>query len=225
MVKKKYSVTIVIPAKNEGEGLRSIIRSVRKYADECIVVDGHSLDMTQKIAKEEGIRYLLDHGSGRGDGVRMGLAAARGSVAVLFDADGSHESRDIPRILKPIQSGVADLVIGSRRTGGSFDRAMDLDSLIRSLGSDILTMMVNKKFDTALTDILYSFRAIRTASVPLLRLRSNGFTIEQEMVVSALQSGLRISEIPSREKARGWGKTKLKTIAGLGLFVDLVSRL
>lgn len=218
-------VSVVICAKDEGAGLTRIIRSVRPYANEIIVVDGHSTDHTATIAKSEHVRYFLDHGKGRGDGVRVGLAAAKHKIVVLFDADGSHEAADIPTLIAPIIKGKADMVITSRRTGGSFDRKMNVDALIRSAGSDILTMMVNHAFHTNFTDILYSFRSIRTSSVPMLHLSANGFAIEQEMVVSALKRGLRITEIPGREKARGWGQSKLKTANGICLFLDLCKRL
>jgi len=83
----------------------------------------------------------------------------------------------------------------------------------------------SRTFHTNLTDILYSFRAIRTASVPKLHLSASGFAIEQEMVVTALQHHLKVIELPSREKARGWGQSKLKTATGISLFVDLYKRL
>jgi glycosyltransferase involved in cell wall biosynthesis len=218
-------ISVIILTKNEGAGLQSVIRSVKPYAKDIIVVDGHSTDRTAAIAKREHTRYILDGGKGRGDGVRVGLALTTHPVVVLFDADGSHEPNDIPHLVAPIVSGRADFVIASRRTGGSFDRAMDFDALIRSGGSDILTMMLNRKFNTHFTDILYSFRAIKKSVVPRLALSSNGFTIEQEMLVSALQHHLKVIEIPSREKARAWGTSKLNTPDGIGLLFDLCKRL
>ncbi|KKS80230.1 MAG: hypothetical protein UV55_C0045G0007 [Candidatus Gottesmanbacteria bacterium GW2011_GWC1_43_10] len=59
MKKFKLPISIVIPTKNEGAGLEKIIRSVKKYGSEIIVVDGHSLDATQQIAKREKVKYLL----------------------------------------------------------------------------------------------------------------------------------------------------------------------
>jgi len=218
-------ISVIILAKNEGEGIRSIIRSVKPYATEIIVVDGHSSDNTANIAKRERVRYILDGGRGRGDGVRAGLAAAKHNIIVLFDADGSHEAADIPKLIAPIVSGKADLAIASRRTGGSFDRQMNFDALLRSSGSDILTMMVNKKFSTHFTDILYSFRAIKKSVVPTLNLSANGFTIEQEMIVSALKNHKKVMEIPSREFARTWGTSKLHTATGMLLFIDLCRQL
>lgn len=218
----KKKLTIVIPTKDEGDGIEKIIKSVRPYGGEIIVVDGHSKDNTREVAKKLGCRFYLDHGLGRGDGVRVGLARAINEIVLLFDADGSHQVRDIPRFVEPIFNNQADLVIGSRRTGGSFDINVGFSGVIRSAGADFLTAIVNRRFKTNLTDILYSFRAVRKSIVSKLGLESDGFTIEQEMVVKCLKNNFRLLEIPSREMARGWGKSKLKTSAGIKFIFHLL---
>lgn len=218
----KKKLTIVIPTKDEGDGIEKIIKSVRPYGGEIIVVDGHSKDNTREVAKKLGCRFYLDHGLGRGDGVRVGLARAINEIVLLFDADGSHQVRDIPRFVEPIFNNQADLVIGSRRTGGSFDINVGFSGVIRSAGADFLTAIVNRRFKTNLTDIIYSFRAVRKSIVSKLGLESDGFTIEQEMVVKCLKNNFRLLEIPSREMARGWGKSKLKTSAGIKFIFHLL---
>src|SRR3990167_1687316 len=223
--KQKIHTTAVIPTKNEGAGLAEIIKSVRPYVDEVIVVDGHSQDKTPEIAEAAGVKYFLDHGLGRGDAVRIGIAEAKGEVCVLFDADGSHTAADISRLIKPILERKADVVIGSRRTGGSFDLNMNFAGILRSGGADFLTYLVNKRFATGLSDVLYSFRALRTSVGKKMGLTANDFAIEQEVVVKCLKQGYRLLEIPSQEKARAWGKSKLKTITGLRLIVHLLREL
>jgi glycosyltransferase involved in cell wall biosynthesis len=220
----KDKVSIIIPAKNEGEGLKRIIDSVKKYSNDIIIVDGHSQDNTKSIALKQGVRYLLDHGLGRGDGVKIGLKAARGDIIIMFDADGSHDVQDIPRLIDLLLDDQLDMVICSRRRGGSSDMEMNLDGLIRSVGSDLLVMLVNHKFNTHLTDILYSFRAFKKSAIKKIQLESDDFCIEQEMLVKALKNNLRILEIPSNEKARGWGKSKLKTSTGIEMALKLIKQ-
>lgn len=218
----KDKVSIIIPAKNEGAGLKKIISQVKPYASEIIVVDGHSTDDTKKIVLSQNVKYILDHGRGRGDGVRMGVKKAKGEIVVLFDADGSHPPKDIPNLVLPIFKKQADMVMGSRRTGGSFDLSITLDGMARSVGSDFLVYLVNKKFGSNLSDILFSFRAIRKSTFKKLDLQSDGFSLEQEMVIKCLEKEYKITEIPVRENKRAWGISKLKTKTGIQFFLFLI---
>lgn len=215
-------VSIIIPTKDEGEGLQRILDSVKGYGQEVLVVDGHSKDDTRAIAERNGALYLLDHGLGRGDAVRMGIDAAKGDLLLFFDADGSHEANDIPALLAPLLEDKADMVISSRRLGGSYDLDMSFTGIIRSAGSDFLAVLVNHRFKTNYSDILYSFRAMKKTTAVGLDLRANDFCIEQEMVAKCLKKKFRLAEIPSREKARGWGKSKLKTIMGIKFIFELL---
>lgn len=221
----KILTSIIVLAKNEEGGIAKILTVVKKYSDEVLLIDGRSTDKTRKIAQSLGFRVFLDHGLGKGDGMKTGIKKARGKIVVFFDADGSHEAKDIPAMVKLLQNNQADFVTASRRTGGSFDAELTPTGIIRSLGADLLTMIVNHRFHAHLTDILYSFRAIKKDVFENLDLNSDGFEIEQEMVVKCLQKGYKLAEIPSREKARGWGKSKLQTITGIKFLLALVSEL
>ena len=221
----KTKVSIIIACKNEGEGIKKVLESVRKYSNDIIVVDGHSEDGTREIVKKFGARFFLDNEKGRGDALKIGIKKAKNDIALFFDADGSHDEKDIPNFVRPILEKKADLVIGSRRTGGSSDIVVNLTGIVRSAGCDFLVAMVNHKFKTNLTDILYSFRAIKAPTAKRLRFESNDFGIEQEMVVQCLKNNLKVVEIPSREKARGWGKSKLKTLTGIKFIFFLVNQL
>lgn len=224
-MKRKNLVTIVISAKNEEGGIGKVLASVKKYGDELIVVDGHSKDKTLAIARQMEVKVFLDHGKGKGEAMRLGVEKAKGEMIVFFDADGSHEEKDILKMIKLLQNDKADFVIGSRRTGGSFDVQINFIGMVRAAGADFLTMLVNRYFQTCLTDILYSFRAIKREVFEDLNLKCDGFGIEQEMVVKSLKKGYRLVEIPSREKRRGWGKSKLHTLTGVKLLFQLVKQL
>lgn len=218
-------VSIIIPSKGEGAGMQRILDSVKGYGEEIIVVDGNSQDGTKEIVESNGATYLLDHGLGRGDAVRIGIEAAKGDILLFFDADGSHEASDIPALLAPLQEDKADMVISSRRLGGSYDLDMSFTGIIRSAGSDFLAVLVNQRFKTNYSDILYSFRAMKKTTAVGLDLKANDFCIEQEMVAKCLKKGFRLMEIPSREKARGWGKSKLQTIMGIKFIFVLLKEL
>lgn len=225
MLYDKSKVSIIIACKNEGEGIKKILYSVKNYSDDIIVVDGHSNDGTKEETKRFGAPFYLDNKKGRGDALKIGIKYAKGEILVFFDADGSHDEKDIPNLISPILKKEADLVVGSRRTGGSFDVSVNSTGIIRAAGCDFLVSLVNHKYKTSLTDILYSFRAIRASTAKKLNFKSNDFGIEQEMVVACLKKGYKVKEIPSREKARGWGKSKLHTLTGIKFLAVLLKDL
>lgn len=223
-INRKY-VTAIIPAKNEAQGLRKIISTLKPFAEEIIVVDGHSKDKTREIVERQGAKYFLDNKKGKGDAIRIGIKKAKNDYLLFVDADGSHDFREVPLLLTPLFNNDADVVVGSRRTGGSFDLNMDFWGILRSAGSDTLTYIVNRHFHTKLSDVISGFRTIKRSKALRLGLRSNGFDIEQELIVKTLKKKYRLMEVPTREYERKWGKSKLKTITGVKLFFLLLKEI
>ncbi len=219
-------ITVIIPTRNEEGGISQIIESVKPYCQEVVVVDGHSTDRTREFAEKNATKVVLDDGKGKGDGIRKGIASANADIIVFVDADGSHEPSDIPALVKPIIEGKADMVIASRNKGGSDEFKMDFENLIRQVGSDIATALVNYRFGSDLTDIQNGFRAIRFEVAKALGLKANDFDIEEEMVIKTLRKGYRVIELPSHEYERKWGTSKLSTWKGWKfvwrLFVELI---
>ena len=202
-------VTVVIPAKDEEGLIGEIVDQVKPYADEVLVVDGHSRDRTAEIATAHGARVIQDHGQGKGEALRLALARAEGEIVVFIDADGSHDPHDIPKLVAPIRAGVSDLVIGSRGKGGSDELHGTLEQFIRYSGSQVIMLAINYRWNVRLTDSQNGFRAIRRDVGAKLGLTSNLTTIEQEMLMKALKQGYRVSEIASHEYERRWGTSKV----------------
>ncbi|HKY22637.1 MAG TPA: glycosyltransferase family 2 protein [Vicinamibacterales bacterium] len=205
----KPQVSVVIPTRDEEGLIAEIIQFVRAYADEVLVVDGHSRDRTREIATAAGARVILDRGKGKGDAIRLALDEAAGDIVVFIDADGSHEPRDIPAMIAPILAGEADMVVGSRGKGGSDELHGTVGQLIRYIGSQLIMLAINYRWNVRLTDSQNGFRAIRRDVGRKLGLTSNLTTIEQEMLMKALKQGFRVSEIPSHEYERRWGTSKV----------------
>jgi dolichol-phosphate mannosyltransferase len=203
-------VTAVIPARNEELSITEIIERTKPFCDEIVVVDGHSKDRTAEIARGLGARVIGDNRKGKGDAVRVGAFAARYDTLVYLDADGSHDPADIPALVKPIKEGKADLVVGSRATGGSDELHGDVEKLLRMIGSDIILIGINVRWKQNLTDSQNGFRAIRTEVMRSIRTVENITTIEQEMTMKCLKNGYRVSEIPSHEYSRKYGDSTIK---------------
>jgi glycosyltransferase involved in cell wall biosynthesis len=202
-------VTVVIPTKDEEGLIGEIVDAVKPHADEVLVVDGHSRDRTRDIAAEHGARVIKDGGLGKGEALRLSLREAACDIVVFIDADGSHDPADIPRLVAPIRAGQADLVIGSRGKGGSDELHGTLEQFIRYVGSQIIMLAINYRWNVRLTDSQNGYRAIRRDVGLRLGLDSNLTTIEQEMLMKALKQGFRVSEIASHEYERRWGASKV----------------
>jgi dolichol-phosphate hexosyltransferase len=202
-------VTVVIPTKDEEGLIGEIVDRVRPFADDLLVIDGHSSDRTREIATAHGARVALDGGKGKGEALRRSLEQAEGDIVVFIDADGSHDPRDIPALVAPIKAGDADMVIGSRGKGGSDELHGTLEQFIRYVGSQMIMLAINYRWNVRLTDSQNGFRAIRRDVGRQLGLRSNLTTIEQEMLMKALKQRYRVSEVATHEYERRWGTSKV----------------
>jgi dolichol-phosphate mannosyltransferase len=211
--------SIVVPARNEEQTIGDVLRAVRDMTDDLIMIDGHSSDATVAIARQYGARVVEDNGRGKGDAVRVGLAAAHCPITVFIDADGSHDPRDIPKLVAPIAAGEADLVMGSRMLGGSEELFGSISELIRLIGSLVISLSINYRYGVRLTDYQNGFRAIRTEVGRTIGLTSNITTIEQEMAMKCLKHGYRVVERPAHEYRRKGGVSKINVLKVAHIYV------
>jgi len=200
---------LVIPTLNEEATIADVVRETRPFVDEVLVVDGHSTDRTRELAEEAGARAVLDPRMGKGAALRHALQATDAEIVIYIDADGSHEASDIPRLIAPIQAGEADLVVGCRMTGGSDELHGDLFKFTRLIGSEIITMTINYRWNVRLTDVQNGFRAIRRDVGLALGMRENRFAIEEEMVMRALRKKYRVVNVSSHEYKRRHGVSRI----------------
>src|SRR5580765_5487935 len=113
-------VTVVLPARNEAEGLRRTLPALRAAlpAAEVVVVDDGSTDATAEVAAAHGARVLANpYAMGNGAAIKRGARAASGGIIVFMDADGQHDPADIPRLLAKLDEGF-DMAVGARGRGG-----------------------------------------------------------------------------------------------------------
>jgi len=208
LIKNLY---VVIPAKDEEKSIREIIEGCKKYTEKIVVIDGYSKDKTREIAKESNAKVILQKGKGKGAAIRTFTEhVSDEDIVVFIDADCSHDTDDIPELIKPIQDGKADHVTGSRLFGGSSELHGGFDEFLRLTGSSFITFCINNRFKVSLSDSQNGFRAIRGAVLKDLNLQENITTIEQEMIIKTLKKGYKMAEVPAHEYRRKYGESHIE---------------
>jgi glycosyltransferase involved in cell wall biosynthesis len=202
-------VSVVIPARNESKNLGWVLRRMPDIVDEVVLVDGHSSDDTVEVARaaRPDIVVVPDGGRGKGEAMRTGAAAARGTFIVMLDADGSMDPAELHRFIEPLAAG-CEFVKGSRflPRGGTADMTP-----LRKFGHRVLLVIANFLFGTRWTDLCYGYCAFSRSGYEDLALDADGFEIETQMAVRAAKLGLRTVEVPSFEYPRRWGNSQLNT--------------
>jgi glycosyltransferase involved in cell wall biosynthesis len=208
--------TLVILTLNEIEGLRHVFPKIpTSCVDEVLAVDGGSTDGTLEFFADHGVRTVRQTKRGRGEAFRLAAREARGDRLVFFSPDGNEDPDDIPRLLEGLAAGY-DMVIASRFMAGA--RSEDDDKFLfasRRWGNLMFTWLANALWPgrPRITDTINGFRAVTRQAFERLAPDAEGYAIEFQMSIRALQLGLRVLEIPTQESPRiGRGVSKLNAI-------------
>src|SRR5438270_799033 len=203
-------VSVVIAALNEEKNLPHVFARLPEGLHEVIVVDGHSVDDTVRVARRlrPDVRILVQSRRGKGNALAEGFAACTGDIIVALDADGSTDAAEIPRFVAALCVG-ADFVKGSRFAQGG--ASADI-TRARSLGNRALGTIVNSLYGTHYTDLCYGYNAFWSRCLPYMRVDCDGFEVETLINVRIAKAGLVVHEVPSYERARIHGQSNLNAM-------------
>ena len=200
------SVSLIIPALNESESLgRLLAETGIDKAQQVIVVDNGSSDGTAEIARASGVTVIQEPRQGYGYACSAGSAAAEKDLLVFMDADGSFVPAEIPRLVAPIESGAADLVLGSRLMENLEPGVMPVHQLF---GNRLVAWILNRLYGLHLTD-LGPFRALPKDLLDSLEMKELTYGWTVEMMVKVAKRGLRIEEVPVSYRPRFAGQSKI----------------
>jgi len=196
---KPYSVSIIIPALNEKLTIGKVIDEIPKedlqkvgYGVEIVVVDNNSTDGTAEIAKEKGVKVIVESIKGKGRAVRTGFKSVGGDFIFILDADYTYPATYIPRMLEFLQEG-CDVVIGSRLKGQIREGAMSRMNLV---GNRLLVFMANILYRTRISDLCTGYWGLTRRVIEELELNAEGFELEAAMFAEIAKKGYSIAEVP-----------------------------
>lgn len=186
------SLSIVLPAKNEAEGLRRTLPELRQRFPEAeiIVVDDGSDDATVEIADGHGAQVLRNpYSMGNGASIKRGARAASGQVLVFMDADGQHGAEHVQQLLDKLDEGY-DMVVGARNASG---QATFARGIANGFYNKLASWMTGHKVE----DLTSGFRAVRADRFKeFLYLLPNGFSYPTTSTMAFFRSAYPVAYVP-----------------------------
>ncbi|MBN1526065.1 MAG: glycosyltransferase family 2 protein [Candidatus Omnitrophica bacterium] len=202
-----------MPVYNEKNTVLKIIDKVLKLdiVKEIVVVDDGSGDGTRDVLRDAKfdprVRVILhEKNSGKGAALRTGFKSVSGEVVVVQDADLEYDPQEFIEMAKPIQEGLADVVYGSRLSGGKPQR---VHMFWHKMGNNFLSFLTNFLYNSTLSDMETCYKMFRRSVVDGITIRSNGFSVEPELTAKILKNkSLRIYEMPISYYGRSYAEGK-----------------
>lgn len=211
-------IAIILPAYNEATTIGPTIDSFWRVipSAEIVIVNNNSTDATEEIARDtlsalgaKG-RVINEPRQGKGNAVRRAFSDIDADIYVMADADLTYPAEMVNMLIQPIIDGDADMVVGDRISGGHYAR--ENKRLFHGFGNRLVKGLINCLFGSGLKDIMSGYRVFSRKFVKNYPILVEGFQIETDVTLHALDKRFRIMEIPIAYKDRPEGSfTKLNT--------------
>jgi glycosyltransferase involved in cell wall biosynthesis len=212
-------IAIILPAYNEEQTIAATIEDFHSALPEAAiwVINNRSSDSTEKAARDTLKRLSCSGGvineyrPGKGNAVRRAFLEIEADFYILADADLTYPAEHSLELLAPVMSGEADMVVGDRHSGGHY--AAENKRALHGFGNRLVRDLVNKLFHAKLADIMSGYRVFNRRFVKSYPILVEGFEIETDMTLHALDKRFRIVEIPINYRDRPAGSfSKLNTL-------------
>lgn len=199
------NLTLIIPAKHEGDSLPKVLEEIKDYNCKTIVILERSDIETINATKNYSLDIVYQSSKGYGNALIEGINNVKTDYLCIFNADGSFNPKYLQQMLDTCENNL-DFVFASRymSNAGSED-----DTILTKLGNFIFTKIGNIFFSIKISDILYTFLLGKTVSFKKLNLKSKDFCLCVEMPIKAKRLGMNFIDSPSYERKRIAGIKKV----------------
>lgn len=201
---------VFLPCYNEEQTLGKVIDDFRQYLPEAeiVVYDNNSTDQSAAIAKEKNATLYIEKRKGKGNVVKSAFNILEADIYIMSDADDTYPAEEIKKLMQPVLDGEVDMVVGTRLEKAG---TKELKQLHR-FGNKFIMFILNFVFRAKFKDILSGYRVMTRDFVKNVPLLSEGFEIETELTIQALERGYRVKEIPVAYRERPDGsESKIET--------------
>jgi len=194
------NIVVVVPCYNEAVTIEKVIRDFRAAlpAAAIHVFDNNSTDNSAQIALASGATVHKVRAQGKGHVLQAAFETLSADSIVLVDGDDTYEAGDVHKLLEPVLSGDADMVVGNRLVDADDENMRTL----HHIGNKLIVGSINLMFGTRYQDILSGYRVFSRRFVEIVPLLTPGFETETEMTLQALEDGMIIEELPITYRSR-----------------------
>lgn len=205
-------VAVLIPCYNEAVTIGKVIDDFKRVLPDAdiYVYDNNSKDDTAAIAEDHGAIVRTEPRQGKGNVVRQMFREIDADYYIMVDGDDTYPAEAAPRLLEPLMNDTADMTVGDRLSNGTYGE--ENDRAFHGFGNNLVRWLIKVIYGYAFDDVMTGYRAFNRIFVKTMPVLSEGFQIETELSIHAVDKRFRITDVPIDYRDRPEGSySKLST--------------
>lgn len=189
-------VAVLIPCYNEAVTIGKVVDDFKRVLPDAdiYVYDNNSKDDTAAIAEDHGAIVRTEPRQGKGNVVRQMFREIDADYYIMVDGDDTYPAEAAPRLLEPLMNDTADMTVGDRLSNGTYGE--ENDRAFHGFGNNLVRWLIKVIYGYAFDDVMTGYRAFNRIFVKTMPVLSEGFQIETELSIHAVDKRFRIVDVP-----------------------------